>query len=127
MLVKAAAPATGGGVSLVETVNPPDAGPPWHLHRTVDEAFYVLDGDYEFYCGERQVDARAGSFVFLPRGVPHRYRAGAAGGRVLMLFAPGGTEDYFKDVAVAMSDDATTADTLARLAEHHGIHLLEGY
>src|SRR4051812_6150051 len=89
MFVKAAAPATGGAFSLIETVNPPDAGPPWHLHRSADEAFYVLDGDYEFWCGEQRVDASAGWFVFLPREVPHRYRAGPGGGRVLMLSLQG--------------------------------------
>jgi mannose-6-phosphate isomerase-like protein (cupin superfamily) len=127
MLVKAASPATGGAFSLLETANPPDAGPPLHLHHTADEAFYVLEGSYEFHCGDEQVDAGPGWFVFLPHGVPHRYRAGPQGGRVLMLFSPGGTEDYFRDIAVAMADEATTEATLARLAEHHGIELLDRY
>jgi mannose-6-phosphate isomerase-like protein (cupin superfamily) len=127
MLVKAASPATGGAFTLVETVNPPDGGPPLHLHRTVDEAFYVLEGSYEFSCGDERLDARPGWFVFLPHGVPHRYRAGPEGGRVLMMFSPGGTEDYFRDIAVAMADETTTDATFAELASHHGIELLEGY
>ena len=127
MLVKAASPATGGAFSLLETVNPPNGGPPLHLHNTVDEAFYVLEGTYEFTCGEERVDAGPGWFVFLPHGVPHRYLAGPDGGRVLMFFSPGGTEDYFRDICVAIADDSTTEATLAQLAEHHGIHLFEDY
>ena len=44
-----------------------------------------------------------------------------------MLFSPGGTEDYFRDIAVAMTDKTTTDATLAELAEHHGIQLLDEY
>lgn len=73
----------------------PNAGPPLHLHRDVDEAFFVLEGHYDFHCGEDRIEAGPGAFVLLPRGLPHRYRAGADGGRVLMFFPPGGAEDYF--------------------------------
>lgn len=126
MLVKAAARETGGVFTLLETTNPPDAGPPWHLHRHVDEAFYVLEGQYTFQCGDDVVEAGPGAFVLLPRGVPHRYRTGSAGGRVLMVFTPGGTEDYFRDLAASL---ATGADegALAELARSHGIELLDPY
>lgn len=127
MLFKATADETGGGFSLIETSNPPNAGPPLHLHRTVDEAFYVLEGSYEFYCGDDKVQAGPGCFVLLPHGVAHRYQAGADGGRVLMLFSPGGTEAYFRDIAVAIMDPDTDEATLTALAEHHGIELLDTY
>ncbi len=127
MVIKAPVSETRGQFSLVETTNPPDAGPPLHIHHTVDEAFYVLDGTYEFMCGEALITAEPGAFVLLPHGIPHRYRAGPAGGRVLMLFFPGGTEDYFRDIAVAMVDADATESMLASLAEHHGIRLLDAY
>lgn len=126
MLVKASAAETGGAFSLIETTNPPEAGPPLHLHRDVDEAFYVLEGQYEFHCGSERIDAGPGAFVLLPRGVPHRYRAGTDGGRVLMLFSPGGTEGYFRDLAAAMAA-GTDEKALAELALHHGIELLDAY
>ena len=44
-----------------------------------------------------------------------------------MLFVPGGTEDYFRDIAVAMVDEDATESMLASLAEHHGIRLLDAY
>ncbi len=127
MLLKAAAAETSGAFTLIETANPPEAGPPLHLHRNVDEAFYVLDGAYDFYCGTERIEAGPGAFVLLPRGVPHRYRTGASGGRVLMFFSPGGTEDYFREIAIAMSSTGTSEHTLAELAHHHGIDLLDKY
>ncbi len=105
----------------------PDAGLPLHLHHGVDEAFYVLDGTYEFVCGDRSVEAGPGAFVLLPRGVPHRYRSGHEGGRMLMLFSPGGTEAYFRDLAAAMSEGELAADEFARLAERHGIQFFGDY
>ena len=55
MLVKATAAETAGAFTLIETVNPPDAGPPLHLHRDVDEVFYVLEGAYVFSCGSERI------------------------------------------------------------------------
>ena len=127
MLVKAAVSDTRGAFTLIETGNPPDAGPPLHLHRDVDEAFYVLDGDYEFVCGGERTSGGPGTFVLLPRSVPHRYRSGAQGGRLLMLFSPGGTESYFRELAEGMADPAATAQTMAAIARRHGIELLDEY
>ena len=127
MRVKATAGETSGAFSLIETVNPPDGGPPLHVHRDVDEAFYVLEGQYEFVCGHERIEAGPGDFVLLPRGVPHRYRTGSGGGRVLMVFSPGGTEDYFRDITVALTSGVTGERELTELAASHGIELLDAY
>lgn len=34
---------TGGAFALLETVTPPGAGPPPHVHHREDETFYVLE------------------------------------------------------------------------------------
>ena len=39
---------TGGAYALFEAATPPGAGPPPHVHHREDEAFYVLEGEYEF-------------------------------------------------------------------------------
>jgi mannose-6-phosphate isomerase-like protein (cupin superfamily) len=46
---------------------------PYHLHRKDDEAWYVLEGTLRFRLGDEEVEARAGSAVFAPRGVPHTF------------------------------------------------------
>src|SRR5215210_1025498 len=71
---------TGGALSAYEFAMPPaTAGPPLHLHRGWDEAFYVLEGEVTFLIDGRTSAAAAGSFVFVPRGVLHTFwNAGAA-------------------------------------------------
>jgi mannose-6-phosphate isomerase-like protein (cupin superfamily) len=61
---------TGGALSVFETSI--GAGPPLHVHDREDECLYVLDGELSIRCGGDAFDAGAGSFVFLPRGRPHR-------------------------------------------------------
>ena len=52
---------------------PPRLIAPPHLHHNDDEAWYVLDGVLRVRVGEDEVEARAGSGVFAPRGIPHTY------------------------------------------------------
>ena len=44
-----------------------------------------------------------------------------------MIFSPGGTEEYFRELAAVMSLRGTGEHTLAELADRHGIDLLEDY
>ena len=46
---------------------------PLHVHRRDDEAWYVLEGALRVQLGSDEVEARAGSSVFAPRGTPHTY------------------------------------------------------
>jgi len=52
---------------------PPRYIAPFHLHRNDDEAWYVLDGTLGVRIGDKEVEARAGSGVLVPRGTPHTY------------------------------------------------------
>ena len=52
---------------------PPRLIAPRHLHRTDDQAWYVLEGALRVQVGKEEVEARAGSAVFVPRGTPHSY------------------------------------------------------
>ena len=52
-----------------------DSGPSYmHIHRSDDEAWYVLEGALRFRFPDREVDAPAGTTVFVPAGSPHTYR-----------------------------------------------------
>jgi quercetin dioxygenase-like cupin family protein len=63
-----------GTYSLIHLTAPPDLETPYHLHHTEDEAFYVLEGELAVVCGGQTIVAGPGSYVFLPRGVPHGFR-----------------------------------------------------
>lgn len=65
-------------------------GPPPHVHRSYDEAFYVLDGSVEFFCDGTVRDCSTGSFVFVPRGAAHGFGNPApAPARILVITSPG--------------------------------------
>ena len=52
-----------------------DSGPSYlHIHRSDDEAWHVLAGSLRFRFPDREVDAPAGTTVFVPAGSPHTYR-----------------------------------------------------
>jgi mannose-6-phosphate isomerase-like protein (cupin superfamily) len=65
---------------------PPRLIAPPHLHRSDDEAWYVLEGTLYVRNGEEIVEARAGSSVFVPRGRVHTYwNPGTAPTRYLLI------------------------------------------
>ena len=52
-----------------------DSGPSYmHIHRSDDEGWHVLEGSLRFRFPDREVDARAGTTVFVPAGSPHTYQ-----------------------------------------------------
>lgn len=64
------------------------SGPAYlHVHYADDEAWYVLDGTLRFRFGDRQVDAGAGTTVFVPAVVPHTYEA-LGHARYLIILTP---------------------------------------
>lgn len=71
-----------------------------HVHRVQEETFYLLEGECEWWVGERVVRATPGTFLFVPPGVPHNItNVSAAPARVLMTVSPPGHEHYFKKLA----------------------------
>jgi len=95
--IKAARDSTNGSLGLVEATVPPGGGPIAHAHTRADEAFYVLSGELEILDGERTFVARAGDFVFIPRGVRHRFKnTGVHSARTLFMFTPAGEEGVFR-------------------------------
>jgi quercetin dioxygenase-like cupin family protein len=79
MTVKASGRDINDALSVVEALCPAGFGPPPHLHHHDDEAFYVLEGQMTVTCGEQTWTAAPGSFVLLPRGIPHAFTVAAAG------------------------------------------------
>jgi mannose-6-phosphate isomerase-like protein (cupin superfamily) len=110
---------TGGALSVFETSIA--GGPPLHVHDREDECFYILDGELSVRCGEEAFSAGTGSFVFLPRGRPHRFWAPARPARLLLIVAPAGIEDYFREI-----NSASTDDERHQTGERFGIRVVTG-
>jgi quercetin dioxygenase-like cupin family protein len=72
---------------------------PYHVHRAEDETFYVLEGTLEFISGERRLTDGPGSYVFLPRDIPHGFRViGTSPARFLVLITPAGFEGFVMEM-----------------------------
>ena len=96
MTIKATSASTGGAFGLVESLIAPGFSPPLHVHHREDESFWVLEGELTMRCGDRSFRAGPGSFVFLPRDVPHTFVVeGDVPARMLTLLTPGGGEGVF--------------------------------
>lgn len=96
MTIKATGASTGGAFGLVESLIAPGFSPPLHVHHREDESFWVLEGEVTMRCGDRSFRAGPGSFVFLPRDVPHTFVVeGETPARMLTLLTPGGGEGVF--------------------------------
>ena len=122
MNVKLTAVESGGELTVIEDVIQPGVGPPLHVHQRENEAYYVLEGEFEFICGADVVRGGPGTFVHSPRGVPHRYRnVGPAPGRLLFGFTPGGIEAFFTELG---SQKELTPPLMISIAARHGITML---
>lgn len=107
MDLKATAAETGGALTVIDTRLTAASNPPMHVHRHADEAFYILEGEIEFFLGDDlSKTAVSGDFVFGPRGVPHRFEVRSPQARMLILGTPGGSEHFFAD----LGEPAAVAD-----------------
>jgi mannose-6-phosphate isomerase-like protein (cupin superfamily) len=59
-----------------------------HVHHADDEAWHVLEGALTFRLGDREVEAPAGTTVFVPAGVPHDYYESQGPSRYLIILTP---------------------------------------
>ena len=130
MSVKATAGDTSNAFTLLEADEPPGFGPPMHIHRDAAEAFYVLAGEYLIFVRDEEFVCPAGSFIFIPAGVPHGFRVGAVPSRKLNLYTPAAMIGYFDELSAALARGDADAD-LSEIAERHGMEIIgpvpEGY
>ncbi len=90
---------------------PPGAGPPPHIQTREEEAFYVLSGELVFRAGGKRVVGRTGTFLHVPRGVPHHFRnESEAEARVLIWFGPACIEHMME----RMADDPDNYEAIGR-------------
>jgi len=80
-------PVTAAGETLV-VHEWTDSGPSYlHIHRSDDEAWHVLEGNLRFRFEDGEVDAPAGTTVFVPAGLAHTYKV-TEPSRYLIVLTP---------------------------------------
>jgi quercetin dioxygenase-like cupin family protein len=115
---------SGGTLTIVENVIAPGDGPPEHTHANEDEWWHVIEGDLRFKLGGELSEAPAGSFVFVPRTVPHAFQnVGDTPARILVSFAPAGMERFFDEFA-ALPDGPIDREAFARLGREVGMDVV---
>ena len=82
---------TGGAYSLFEVTTQPSGRVLPHVQHREDEAFYVLEGEYEFLIEGHTIRVSASYLLYVPKGTLHTHKnVGERVGRMLISQTPGG-------------------------------------
>ncbi|MGV0581625.1 cupin domain-containing protein [Mycolicibacterium elephantis] len=109
---------TGGLVSIVEHPFPVGAITAAHRHANEDEHSYVLEGEIGFRSDDSEVVLGPGGYITKPRGQMHAmWNAGPAPGRIIEVIAPGGFENYFRELGELLTSGTAVPDPTAPLHE----------
>lgn len=123
------------GISILEHRLPHGSSPPLHVHRTEDEVFHVLEGEFRVRIHDREHRVGAGEIFLAPKGVPHTYRVESPqGARCLTITARGDFERFVREMGRPTDDGepcapvgAPTGDIIQQLiatAARHGIEIV---
>lgn len=94
--IKVSGDETGNRYTVMTSTTPPLGGPPLHTHVSDFETFYIVDGTFLFELDGEEVHANTGDVVQIPPGVRHLYQnIGAEPGRMLLVVAPAGLDEFF--------------------------------
>jgi mannose-6-phosphate isomerase-like protein (cupin superfamily) len=131
MSLKAADEDTGGAFTLLEAAEPPNFGPPLHIHTNAAEAFYVLEGEYHIFIDEAVHVCPTGSFIYIPAGTRHGFRVGGMPSRKLNLYTPAAMVGYFDQLSEALVAGDADPSALDAIARRYGMEVIgpvpEGY
>jgi mannose-6-phosphate isomerase-like protein (cupin superfamily) len=125
--IRADATETGGHYGLTVSESPAGTSPPLHVHHGVDEGIFVVSGEVRFRCGDGNFTVGPGTFVLLPRDVPHTFLVvGDEDAFMLGVISPGGSERCFAEIGEPATGPAPTLgpldpDSVRRADERWGI------
>jgi quercetin dioxygenase-like cupin family protein len=97
--------ATSVGASTFEFSAAPGFDTGSHFHSTIEEQFYVIDGEMEIRAGDRVIVGQPGTFVGIPTGIVHAFanRSKDLPARMLLVTTPPGHERYFAELTEILS------------------------
>jgi mannose-6-phosphate isomerase-like protein (cupin superfamily) len=121
--------AAGMSSIVLELTLPVGHSPALHVHDTLDDTWYVLEGEMAVRCGDDEYVARAGHWVSMPRGVPHSFRVvGDHPARILTVHDNSTFRDFVEELGAPTAERVPppvpsfpTMDDLARAANRHDL------
>ena len=124
-----------GAFALHESLYPPGAATPPHVHDRDDETAYVVSGVLTVETQGKVISLQQGQSKLLERGIPHRLsNHGATETRFLILSAPAGFNDFVRAAGIRVEGPVpatipamTEADRsrLAQAMPRFGIHVVD--
>jgi len=108
---------TGGATSVLMGWHKPGEGPPDHVHFDQEEMFFILEGTYELTVDGQTTMAGAGTMVFIPRNVIHRFKnVGDTTACLLDWSLPGGQDHYFTAISDLAAGDGFTGEKVVAIS-----------
>jgi len=99
---------TGGAFSVMEQWMRQGSGPPiLHVH-SIDEWFYVMEGEMTVELGDQTIIGHAGESLWIPRGTAHRFKVTSPVCRALNGYTPAG----FEQVIIGLAKPAERRELL---------------
>jgi mannose-6-phosphate isomerase-like protein (cupin superfamily) len=95
-----------------------------HYHYFIDETFIVRQGTLTVLLGDREVEAPAGSVIYIPRMTPHGFRNNS-GEEVVstLLFNPGqNREGFFRGLSEILNEQPVDPEKYLRLYRRYDSH-----
>jgi quercetin dioxygenase-like cupin family protein len=122
------------GISVMDSLARSGDSPPYHIHHTEDECFFLLEGELVLLIDGETKRVLPGETHQAPKGVPHTYRVVSERARWLVVTTHGDFERFVRE-ASRPADSAELPPpagpptpeqekTLAELALRHGIELI---
>jgi quercetin dioxygenase-like cupin family protein len=121
--------APGMETVVLEMTLPVGSSPPLHQHDSLDDTWYILDGEMVVRCGDATQRVGAGHWVSMPRGVPHTFRVvGDHDARILLVHDNATFRDFIRDLGVPAEARVVPPqpafppmDELVRIATSHDL------
>jgi quercetin dioxygenase-like cupin family protein len=123
---KARSVETAGAMTVIQTLAAPGEGPPLHVHANDDEFICVMEGRLRVKVEGAVQGAPAGSFVFIPKGLPHTWQnPGPEKARFLFGFTPAsvGMEQFFER-SDELTGDTRLDDAFSKFATDAGMEVV---
>ena len=114
-------PQSQGNLVILEQTMLRGSGVPLHINHREDEFFYVTEGTYRFEVDSKLTELGAESYVFVPKGIPHRFMC-VHDGKMIIVCQPAGIESAFEEAD--RLPKPIDAKTFGAVAQKYGIEVL---